>query len=502
MKIKNLLLSFLLAGLVVAVGSGCTPPHEDDGPAAAPYADMKVTVEGGKIRGTETENKDVAVFKGIPYAAAPIGDLRFKSPQPVVPWENELDCSLWGSCALQNTPNTAGGIWTAEFQPDLNPEHYRNGEIFSEDCLYLNVWSSYKTYENKPVLVYIHGGAYNTGGSSAEIFDGANIARHDVVYVSINYRLGYLGFIATKNLKAENDGAGNYGILDQIAALKWVKNNINVFGGDPENVTVMGQSAGAGSLTGLISSPKADGLFKNAVTLSEEPYSGTWQTIDERMAKINGSFASSPVEDLRKLSADSFKGMDISPSGPCIDGEIITGSYKSSVKKRTVNSVNLMCGNVAYDDNRHISIFTDFYSTGEFTVTENMLGQHNARAKDRNNLRDGTETFVYLFEREVPLATTGSNQAMGPQHSYELYYFTGNFSIVSGREWTETDYELGEKMLAYLVNFCKNGNPNGEDMTEWIANTGNYHYMNFADAAQSKLLDADKAQAVSKKFGL
>ncbi len=444
MKIKNLLLSFLLVGLVVAVGSGCTPPHEDDGPAAAPYADMKVTVEGGKIRGTETENKDVAVFKGIPY-------LRFKSPQPVVPWENELDCSLW---------------------------------------------------ENKPVLVYIHGGAYNTGGSSAEIFDGANIARHDVVYVNINYRLGYLGFMATKNLKAENDGAGNYGILDQIAALKWVKNNVKVFGGDPENVTVMGQSAGAGSLTGLICSPKADGLFKNAVTLSEEPYSGTWQTIDERMAKINGSFASSSVEDLRKLSADSFKGMDISPSGPCIDGEIITGSYKSSVKKRTVNSVNLMCGNVAYDDNRHISIFTDFYSTGEFTVTENMLGQHNALAKDRNNLRDGTETFVYLFEREVPLATTGSNQAMGPQHSYELYYFTGNFSTVSGREWTETDYELGEKMLAYLVNFCKNGNPNGEDMAEWIANTGNYHYMNFADAAQSKLLDADKAQAVSKKFGL
>ena len=118
MKIKNLLLSFLLAGLAAAVGCGGTPPAEGDGHDVAPYAGMKVTVSGGKIRGTETEEKDVAVFKGIPYAAAPVGDLRFKSPQPVVPWGNELDCSLWGSCALQNTPNTTGGIWTAEFQPD------------------------------------------------------------------------------------------------------------------------------------------------------------------------------------------------------------------------------------------------------------------------------------------------------------------------------------------------------------------------------------------------
>lgn len=502
MKIKSLLLSFLLVGLVASAGCVVNTPPEGEVPGVAPYVDVKVTVAGGDIRGTETKEKDVAVFKGIPYAAAPVGDLRFKSPQPVTPWQNELDCSLWGSCALQNTPNTTGGIWTAEFQPDLNPEHYRNGEVFSEDCLYLNVWSSYKTFENKPVLVYIHGGAYNTGGSSAEIFDGANIARRDVVYVSINYRLGYLGFMATNNLKAENDGAGNYGILDQIAALKWVKNNIEVFGGNPENVTVMGQSAGAGSLIGLIGSPKAEGLFNNAVTLSEEPYSGTWQTMDERIAKISGSFASSSVEDLRKLSSASFKGLDISPSGPCIDGEIITGSYKSSVKKRTVNSVNLMCGNVAYDDNKHISVFTDFYSTNEFTVTENMLGQHNALAKDRNNLRDGTETFVYLFEREVPVAPTGNSQALGPQHSYELYYFTGNFCTVSGRKWTETDYELGNKMLDYLVNFCTNGNPNGDGLTEWTANAGDLHYMNFADSVQAKLLDSAKAQAVNKQFGL
>lgn len=239
MKFKNLLTGVLAAAMLATAAAGCAPTPEGGG-NDAPYADLKVSVSGGEIRGTETADGSVAVFKGIPYAAAPLGDLRFKSPKPVTEWEGELDCTLWGSCALQNTPNTTGGIWTEEFQPDLNADHYRSGKVLSEDCLYLNVWSSYKVYENKPVLVYIHGGAYNTGGSSAAIFDGTNVAKEDVVYVSINYRLGYLGFMATEALAAENDGAGNYGILDQIAALKWVKTNISAFGGNPENVTVKG----------------------------------------------------------------------------------------------------------------------------------------------------------------------------------------------------------------------------------------------------------------------
>lgn len=505
MKFKNLLTGVLAAAMLATAATGCAPTPEGGG-NDAPYADLKVSVSGGEIRGTETADGSVAVFKGIPYAAAPVGDLRFKSPKPVTEWEGELDCTLWGSCALQNTPNTTGGIWTEEFQPDLNAEHYRSGNVFLEDCLYLNVWSSYKVYENKPVLVYIHGGAYNTGGSSAAIFDGTNVAKEDVVYVSINYRLGYLGFMATEALAAEIDGAGNYGILDQIAALKWVKSNIAAFGGNPENVTVMGQSAGAGSVIGLIGSSKAEGLFQNAVTLSEEPYSGTWQTMSERIGKItSGSYGgkkltSLTAAELRSAPADTYKGLDISPSGPCIDGEIITGSYKSSVKKGTANGVNLLCGNAVYDDREHISVFEDFISASEFTVTENMLGQHNALAKDR--VQSGFETFVYMFGRNVPKATTGSEDALGPQHSYELYYFLNNFSTVSGRAWTDVDYELGAKMLSYLVNFCKEGDPNGEGLTEWTPNAGDYHYMNFENAAEAKLMDAVKTQAVKAHFGL
>lgn len=511
MKLKHLLLGVLSVAVLTAT-VGCTPSEQNPGPGkddkkTAPYADLKVTVEGGDIRGTETVEKDVAIFKGIPYAAAPVGDLRFRSPQPVTSWDGELDCTLWGSCALQNTPNITGGIWTEEFQPDLNPEHYRDGKVFDEDCLYLNVWTSTAVYENKPVLVYIHGGGYNTGGSSAEVFDGTNVAKSDVVYVSINYRLGYLGWMATKALQAENDGAGNYGLLDQIAALKWVKQNIKQFGGNPENITVMGQSAGAGSISGLIGSSKAEGLFQNAVSLSEEPYSQSWQTIETRISKTDGAYSGSSLssltaEKLREAPASTFKGRDITPSGPCIDGIVITDTYKGSVKKRAANNVTLMCGNVTLDDFNHISVFTDFYSTSEFTVTENMLGQHNALAKDRAKYSEEKDTYVYMFGRDVPSAPTGSETAKGPQHSYDLYYFLNNFSTKSERNWTQTDYALGNTMFAYLINFCKTGNPNGTGLTEWTANSGNYHYMNFENTAEAKLFDEAKALAVSAIFKL
>lgn len=325
MKLFNILLGTLLvAASTVAIS--CAPENPDDKKPTsdAPYADLKISLDDGDIRGTENADGDVAIFKGIPYAAAPVGDLRFRSPKPVTPWEGELDCTLWGSCALQREPQTSGGLWVQEFQPDLNAEHYRGGQVFSEDCLYLNVWTSTAVYKNKPVLVYIHGGGYNNGGSTSEVFDGTNVAKADVVYVSINYRLGYLGFMATDALKEENDGGGNFGILDQIEALKWVKENIAEFGGDPDNVTVMGQSAGAGSISGLIGSPKAEGLFINAVSLSEEPYSQEWQTVDTRIEKTSGSsggkaLKSLSAEALRQAPAGDFKGKEYSPSGPCVD---------------------------------------------------------------------------------------------------------------------------------------------------------------------------------------
>jgi para-nitrobenzyl esterase len=198
-------------------------------------------------------------YKGIPFAAPPVGELRWKAPQALEPWEGILECDAFGPSPVQGKP-MAFMFWSEEFLIPADP--------ISEDCLYLNVWTEAETIEEKlPVIVYIYGGGFRSGGSGCAIYDGASMASKGVVFVSINYRVGLFGFLAHPELTAESEygSSGNYGILDMIAALKWVNRNISQFGGDPGNVTIAGQSAGAFGVNYLTVSPLARGTFHRAL---------------------------------------------------------------------------------------------------------------------------------------------------------------------------------------------------------------------------------------------
>lgn len=517
MRIRNLLLGILIAGSAVVAGCAAKDKEKEK----AEYAEnLTVNVTGGKVTGIKTEDEKAAVYKGIPFAAAPVGDLRWKAPQPVTEWEGELDCSLWGANALQGDA-TVFSYWTEEFVQDTDPSHYRDGIVYSEDCLTLNVWSSYGVTENKPVLVYIHGGGYNSGGASCEVYDGLNVALKDVVFVSIQYRVGALGYMATDALKAEdaNGSAGNYGLLDQIEALKWVQENIRTFGGNPGNVTVMGQSAGSGSVNALIASPLAEGLFKNAVAASHNSIYRDWQTVEKRSGELSLSYngkqlSKMTVEELRAIPSEFLKGKTLPTGGPCIDGYVLTDTYKNTVADGKANCVNLMSGNVAKDD-----LIYSVYTSNGITAVNSMLALQNALCEARYKAGYAENTYIYMFGRDVPRALSVSEDTSGARHSYELAYFFGNYSTVSGRRWSDTDYKLGEEMTSYLVNFCKYGEPvrdvvdgladkssqnsAGNDLLAfWPPNKGNLYYMDFTDKAECKTMPQDKVDNVYAYYKL
>lgn len=222
-----------------------------------------LTIEGGKVQGVLTETPGVTVYRGIPFAAPPVGELRWKEPQPVLPWEGVKRADTWGHPSWQ--ARHTGGGYTPEFFFDGDPE-------FSEDCLYLNVWTpaAGKPDAKLPVTLWIHGGGYTAGWGFEPEMDGEEWAAHGGVLVTFNYRLGILGFLAHPALSAESEHgvSGNYGMLDQIAALKWVKRNIASFGGDPDHITLMGQSAGAMSVQTLVTSPLSKDLVAGAIIQS------------------------------------------------------------------------------------------------------------------------------------------------------------------------------------------------------------------------------------------
>lgn len=501
MRAKALLVagSLILAMAMTCVG--CTViPQPMDGEYAS---DITVTVAGGKVTGTKNGDETVAIYKGIPYAAAPIGDLRWKAPQPHPGWDGEFDCSLWGANALQGEASVFS-YWTEEFVQDTEPSKYRGGVVYSEDCLTLNVWSSYAATYGKPVLVYIHGGGYNSGGASCEVYDGEAMAKRNVVFVSIQYRVGALGYLATQALidEDENGSAGNYGLLDQIAALRWVRENIRTFGGDPNNVTVMGQSAGAGSVNALIASPLAKGLFTNAVSLSCYPsIGGGWDTAEDRCKKIALSYNGKPLAqmtcaELREIPAEFLAGKTLPDIEPCIDGYALTDTYVNALRGGKANPVNLLSGNVEKDDE-----IMSFYKTNDITSTDSMLALQNALSKIRDDNGE-YDTYVYMFSRNVPKATSVATDTTGARHSYELAYFLGNFSTASGRQWTEADHALGQAMTTYLASFCKTGKPSGDDLPDWKQNNGDYNYMSFDEFAQSKTMSESKTQTIIARYGL
>src|SRR5262245_10670986 len=261
-----------------------------------------VKVEGGSISGTEADG--VRSFKGVPFAAPPVGDLRWKPPQPVIAWQGVRECNDFGTDCPQ-APYPQGSLF------------YSQPRKQSEDCLYLNVWTAAKAGEKRPVMVWIHGGALTRGSGATRTYDGTNFAKKGVVLVTINYRLGPLGYLAHPELTAESPrhASGNYGVLDQIAALKWVQKNIAAFGGDPGRVTIFGESAGSWSVNVLVATPLAKGLFHRAIGESGGQFGPMTYLKEDRdkllsAEKVGAAFAKAAgagsLKSLREIPAEKI----------------------------------------------------------------------------------------------------------------------------------------------------------------------------------------------------
>ncbi|MDQ6421443.1 carboxylesterase family protein [Paenibacillus sp. LHD-117] len=468
----------------------------------------------GKIQGYLSANdKSIAIYKGIPYAAAPVGELRWKAPQPVKPWNGVRDTIAWSASAIQPA-QAPFWSWSEEFIIEDTG--------YSEDSLYLNVWAKNDQVRNKPVIVYIHGGGFTSGGSSVEVYDGEYMASQDAVYVSINYRVGILGFLATEELSAESDtgSSGNYGLMDQIKALKWVQENIAQFGGDPSNVTIMGQSAGSFSVNALVASPLYKGLFSKAVGMSFNIVNWDLSTSEE-MAKVNAkALGDLTLKELRAMPAEELLKLE-TRSLPVIDGYVLKENYDEAIKNGRSNKVELMSGMVPGDafllspispmiatvedyqkavktafgdfadrflalypaEERKLPQVIEEINKDQMMALQNLLAQIRAASGDK-------ATYLYYFTHVMP----GPESAVyGAFHTSDVPYFLNKFSDLRAAYWTKTDYAIGNVASQYLLNFARTGNPNGKGLPTWSPATGANDYLEISEKSSLQKINEEKA---------
>jgi para-nitrobenzyl esterase len=430
----------LLAAAVLAVAlAGCKP--------ANPVLD----ITGGKIQGVESAAKGVYVYKGIPFAAPPVGELRWQEPQPVVPWEGVKIADTYGPGAVQ-APHDSSNPWTSEF--------YWQDPEFSEDCLYLNVWTPAPGQPDKklPVAMWIHGGAYTGGWGYEPEFDGKVWAEKGVVLVTINYRLGIFGFLAHPLLSAESPHhvSGNYGILDQIAALKWIHENIAAFGGDPDDITILGQSAGAGSVKTLVSSPLTDGLIQKAIIQSgggvnlmpaQAQPAGSQLTVIENACKAVFDWAGyDTLEQMRAASTEEIFGLAdryAAATGvrfrisPIVDGYVSTESFDAAAMAGRIKDIPYMIG-----------------------CTRDDMGNSEPAIRRFCELRNAARkpVFAYQFAHALPDDEAGSHDMKGAFHSSELWFMFKSLEH-SDRPFTQADWTLAEHVVGCWTNFAKTGDP-------------------------------------------
>lgn len=462
---------------------------------ADPQGTIRVT--GGVITGTASADNVVRILKGIPFAAPPVGDLRWKAPQPVIPWEGVRKCDAFGPSPMQGNP-APFGPWSAEY---LIPK-----EPIGEDCLYLNVWTAAKSFQEKrPVLLWIYGGGFGSGGTGCAIYDGEAMARKGIVFVSANYRVGPFGFFAHPELTKESgvNASGNYGLMDQIAALRWIKENIAAVGGNPNNVTIAGQSAGSMAVNCLVASPLAKGLFNKAIAQSgasvvqRGPIGGAnLQQAEENGLKVMQTLGAKSLAEMRALSAEEVmkKGQGAA-RGPIVDGYVLPQSLPQIFAAGKQNDVALMTG---WNEDEGMSMgkpkTADEYRQGAEKQyganAANYLQQYpgNTDAEAARSQIDisrdqvfgtqnyawaniqamaGKPVFVYRFTRKLP--ALGQYAQYGAFHTGEVAYAYDNLKTIdrSLRPLDKTDDELARVMSSYWANFIKTGNPNGNGVPFW-----------------------------------
>lgn len=465
---------------------------------AAPARDVPVvTVEGGRIAGERTG--DIVTFKGIPFAAPPIGSLRWQAPQPVKPWKSVRTAVAYAPDCMQSP--VLGDDAPIRTRP-------------SEDCLFVNVWAPAKP-GRYPVAVWIFGGGFVIGGTSPAIYDGSAFARQGVIFVSLNYRLGRFGFFAHPALSAAADGPlGNYGLLDQMAALRWVRHNIAAFGGDPARVTVMGESAGGVSILELMASPLAKGLFDRALVMSGGgrrmlaawPLHGDGPNDAER---IGSAYAQSlhiagegpaALERLRALPADVLtQGMSLSTltasgpplwvNGPIVDGTIVPATIERAFTAGRVNWVPTIVGATSADvgfvaARDKVDLFgqlgaaapavrqafdpdgTRDFETLKAEISGGLWMIEPSRFIAGQIDKAGGPTWLYRFGY---VAASKQGEWNGAPHASDIPYFFDTVAAKYGTKLSPADRAVARMANAYLIDFIKTGDPNGGSLPEWPA---------------------------------
>lgn len=461
--------------------------------------------ENGWVEGVPSEIRTVTVFRGIPYAAAPIGKNRWREPQPVENWDGTRLCDRFAPITAQCVEEDV--FYSVEFD-------YRQREPMSEDCLYLNIWTpAFSEAEQLPVMVFIHGGGYRSGYSYEPFISGDAFCKNGVILVSITYRLGCLGFLAHPDMTAESAHgvSGNWGMLDQIAALQWVHRNIAAFGGDPDNITIFGQSAGALSVQTLVTSPLTEGLISRAIMQSAGGYYGAMPPLlphrtllqaEQQGKELFSMLGVHTLEEARAIpyseilqaqqDAEAASDMGIT-FAPIVDGWALPYSPDQAVEQGTLRHIPYIVGctdheNGSFDVGGHPT--QDDYRSS----TRAMLGEKSEpflqitgfdENPDYSMTYGGFDDWIkpsslafceymvdhnwdqpiyyYYFSRNLP-----GNDHPGAFHSGDLWY-TFHTIHRSRRPMNGVDYEVADAMNTYWCNFAKNGDPNQETLPHWDA---------------------------------
>lgn len=482
----------------------------------------RVKTAQGTVEGI-TEKSGIRSFKGIPFAAPPVGELRWQPPQPAKPWSGVRKADKFGAQAMQR----------AVFG-DMN---FRSNGM-GEDCLYLNVWTPAKTgNERLPVLVYFYGGGFIAGDGSEPRYDGESMAQKGIVALTVNYRLGLFGFMAHPELTKEspNKASGNYGLMDQSAALKWVQQNIAAFGGNPRKVTIAGESAGSSSVSALMASPQSKNLINGVIgesgsLLSLQPPVSLAQA-EEMGVSFAKSVGAASLVSLRAMPAEQLLEATAKPETPrfrpIVDGYFLPKSLVEIFRLGEQAHVPLLAGWNSEEVNarailgeepptpenyrkavqklygeRAESVLTLYPASTQEEVlpsatalaSDRMAGYSTWKWTDMHSKTGGKPIYRYYYTRPRPSMTPEMGNAVagtaggvirgadaaamkapparGAVHSAEIEYAMGNLSTNKVFAWTPDDYKVSEQMQEYFANFIKTANPNGENLPNWPATTG------------------------------
>ena len=495
--LRGVLATGLAVSFVFLAGAGGVPVRGQS-------AEAVVSVEGGDLAGAPSPlGAEVMVYRGVPFAAPPVGDLRWRPPQPAPAWEGVRDATAAGSACMQRAiPAEVGRFY--------NPGVDR----MSEDCLYLNVWSAAGPDDRAPVLVWIHGGGLSIGNGADITYDGTRLAQRGVVLVTINYRLGAFGYLAHPLLSAESEHAasGNYGTLDQVAALAWIQRNIAAFGGDPSRVTIFGESAGSWSVNHLMATPLARGLFHAAIGESGGGFGSRGradpkeeiESAGERFVEaLLGDGVTPSLAAMRAASADAVQAVapDLVRSTANVDGWVFPDTVYNIFAAGAQHDVPVIVGSNAdemsilggaagaetlaqYHESirdeygEHAGVFLETFPAGtdEEARQARMASGTDAtfgwemRTWARMMETVSSPAYLYFFSRVPPAPDAGR---YGAYHTAEIAYVFDNFGVsphpYANRDYTDTDRKLSDILASYWVNLAATGNPNSDELPQWPA---------------------------------